>query len=1304
MLFPECGTAQHHPPAKLSKPPTNTSSNLLAPARQGPEAASPLTASDDSGDGYFTNIPANEERKERPNTRSRIRSYLYGPSPESGHSHSSDDEENSPRRLADVARNVKRRLSRTDSAKSPSLTVGGASAASSTSRLHMADTSSADLDEHDVIKEQIKEKVWIDTLAAQNHVSTPIDEDKHPDSVKSPIRRRSLYTPGIATRSPEDILRKPPPPELVRSQADRDYYYNPALPVSSPLSQLANLRSPQTGRSTPSELDYSHLGALKPGTLRVTNGTASPAPCEQDTNAAPTPALDSVSYGGSYEPSESGRSEPEGYLTMSDLIGNTSYGSQDNSCSTVASQAETTTDTATRSLYISPGTGLHSRRGSGARSFVSVQSLNPSHVSIKRKPLPPSFAGQSERSLHGTARPCEGSCPDRNIPLHRKIGIETFEYKDLGPLCSQERQSDSWKTLIRGADLLHPNQGSTDDAFLKLTKNESVKDESGIATDTYQYTLHETASENQHADSGYSSNVSLESTHIPTSEAALGSATPLNTAAYMQSPSPRLLQNHQGFGLAWYTQGAEGCREDMEPTSTTHLASDKQKKPFASAEIERHSLGIDPEHLALQKQLPAPEKPRRLQKKRPKSQPPLHRTPMLVDSVPSSSDIPPVPTGMATLHSNRMSQLPSPNHNHSNFQHVDAHKMPKGLASDITQTRFPSPTHGSEDALQRDRPSIFQKLASKARSRSRSRPRIAQSPCCSDDESAKSIMRSPSWSEYGNKEKTELRKKKKAERELRKQMKRESAGDANVKSRSKSRSRSRFRSRSRNRSSQGEPIQTLTDFGTVSESLGASPYDIAVASRTTEQQSQRRQLQPYQIGTTKHGLHSEAAVSQSHPERGRCRSSTSATVPLNQNMSVSACVTPKLERPRSMYCYQKPVPAMSMTDLTQRKSVTPNDTDQQTGQNARMVVQSQQATCRTKAGCEAVAHSVFESKNQSQSTSNNFSTVAETDIMEKLIDKLLEAPNHEAKEIILEQIRQVRRKSSEKSKNASQEANTKTKNSLQEDAGVALHQTASPMDASRSQPCAVGARVPKATKPTGNAPGRHQSISVDAPPMPPLHTAEDTQQQDAAHRSMERIDRKNPLITPLPPASQPTKTDLWAGCAIQTEHRKAIESSSEWDAHRLAWSRRRKSAGEALLASSRASDVLFQSCSGEDASEAGRPPTVSRAMTAGSEQPPVPKESRKAFHRPWARTQTSEGQSTGPLQTSSQVAATAQTFERRSGRYEGGLLFGYEKGFGLGGSAGTRSTKTGATRKSLQISQGFGVDLSDVPIFVAPSK
>ncbi len=52
------------------------------------------------------------------------------------------------------------------------------------------------------------------------------------------------------------------------------------------------------------------------------------------------------------------------------------------------------------------------------------------------------------------------------------------------------------------------------------------------------------------------------------------------------------------------------------------------------------------------------------------------------------------------------------------------------------------------------------------------------------------------------------------------------------------------------------------------------------------------------------------------------------------------------------------------------------------------------------------------------------------------------------------------------------------------------------------------------------------------------------------------------------------------------------------------------------------------------------------------------------------------------------------------GRYSGGFSYGYERGAGFGGSAGTRSVSgvAGASRKGKELSQGFGVDLSDVPI------
>jgi len=66
------------------------------------------------------------------------------------------------------------------------------------------------------------------------------------------------------------------------------------------------------------------------------------------------------------------------------------------------------------------------------------------------------------------------------------------------------------------------------------------------------------------------------------------------------------------------------------------------------------------------------------------------------------------------------------------------------------------------------------------------------------------------------------------------------------------------------------------------------------------------------------------------------------------------------------------------------------------------------------------------------------------------------------------------------------------------------------------------------------------------------------------------------------------------------------------------------------------------------------------------------------------------------------TSTPTRAIDRLTGRYDGGLQYGYEPGVGLGGSAGTRGAKTEASRKSVDVSKGFGLDLSDVPIFIAP--
>ena len=125
-------------------------------------------------------------------------------------------------------------------------------------------------------------------------------------------------------------------------------------------------------------------------------------------------------------------------------------------------------------------------------------------------------------------------------------------------------------------------------------------------------------------------------------------------------------------------------------------------------------------------------------------------------------------------------------------------------------------------------------------------------------------------------------------------------------------------------------------------------------------------------------------------------------------------------------------------------------------------------------------------------------------------------------------------------------------------------------------------------------------------------------------------------------------------CTDDMESR-TMASDDVWQAQRRAWAERRRSAGEALSHQ--------HSLPGQTRTEPRPEPT--------SKREPIPQ--------------------------------STMTVSGLSGRYQGGLQYGYEPGCGLGGSAGTRPAHNGASRKSVIVSQGFGLDLSDVPIFVAAS-
>lgn len=189
-------------PRRLSKPRTiKSSSNLLS--EQPTTPSSPHNSSDQD---YFGRdavvVNSRGERRSRSKSRSRIRAYLYGSNHDAIQT-SSDDEEVQTG-IASAARDVRKRLSRTGSSITPfqsakvSVTRLSASSSSRLLSTRSTDSQKTDLEESAMVADQIKQRAHHDSLVAQNHVSTPVDEGRHVDSVLAPLRRKSLYTPGVS--------------------------------------------------------------------------------------------------------------------------------------------------------------------------------------------------------------------------------------------------------------------------------------------------------------------------------------------------------------------------------------------------------------------------------------------------------------------------------------------------------------------------------------------------------------------------------------------------------------------------------------------------------------------------------------------------------------------------------------------------------------------------------------------------------------------------------------------------------------------------------------------------------------------------------------------------------------------------------------------------------------------------------------------------------------------------------------------------------------------------------------------------
>lgn len=279
---------------RLSKPKTNTNSPSLPPNTDSPASLSSRYA-DLSAKG-----------------RQQIKDALLSPvNPEI--------EQASVPAQEEVARSVNRQTpggpilvmsrnnSRTNS-RSNSISCFGSRRGSMTKMGSVADSKTSphpnttvDIDAAIRLLQEVKKNASPEELAALHEVLESADGHAAPASEHNlsrntslvnrsssslTRRRSSVQTPGMATRVPpvECHRRTWNSWKTPQLQPEEEAKWNFAHKGPSPIARLSVVdsleehRGPPTARAqTPSDLDYGHLGGLRPGTLVVTNGAPSPA-------------------------------------------------------------------------------------------------------------------------------------------------------------------------------------------------------------------------------------------------------------------------------------------------------------------------------------------------------------------------------------------------------------------------------------------------------------------------------------------------------------------------------------------------------------------------------------------------------------------------------------------------------------------------------------------------------------------------------------------------------------------------------------------------------------------------------------------------------------------------------------------------------------------------------------------------------------------------------------------------------------------------------------------------------------------
>lgn len=1210
--------ADNRPLRRLSKPRSLvSSSHLLQRLEQHHKTLLSLTPSISFEGGDFPTVARSKsrERSQPQDARFKLRAYLQASRNVKSDS-SDDDEEEGQRGLPRIAKSVKHRLSRSGTTSS---TAHSSSAGASTSQLSSYSNPQLDLSDSARMVEEIKEKAHMDSIAALNHVPSPVDGNMHVDSIPSPIRRKSLFTPGIATRTPDDILRKPPPPHMLQSQADRDYYFNPALSTSSPLARLAALDTGRSGRSTPT-LDYSHLGGLKLGTLRVTNGPASPKPQEvvshpSDDTSAPhvsdrDQAPESTAKGQTHEKApaaldDSTESNEEAHSPGSPSSLSSSYspvihvpkpsdaGERKNWYTTSMpsmcmdkSPLESERGIDVKDLEEKPSRGAHSkwlnRKQSLPSGFFASSSDAASTMAFNYKQALPDTPFQRPQTATGDKSKSRGSS--------NTDGVEdsSFDDEDLVMRKSYRSALEKWRSLVNDAEQRKPKKGSQEDAYRKLNANSACQQRSlsrptsssasakttdlrSICTDP------STLPSSQNADSGYNSSESLAfSKKTPLDDVAKASSMPENSES-----NPRKLSRLSVSRRMSWSSSRKARESDVAPfvgqqplSSAAAAAAAGVAKPAPSAVRSAEPINIVSKAKTAPQIVTTPS-PRGVFK--------THRmgkANRLLQHLPVNSIviqghhqlsqfcIPEVPRAVALRHAERLHNFPSLEHTFPSLQHISSQES---LLRGSVPIRFPSPAQSLERA---DSDSI----------------------CRTDlDWSSSRSTRSKKLKSASNK--------------------------------------------AQRRSSQAEGLVSITDLGTVTECLGGNPYDVAKPTASSAQKRASISSHPHQISTSMPRAKSMIAMTNKpyvQFAESQSRMSTHSLPGLYLSPSNSFDSMDKFAgnsvRQRCMIIDPPPVPALPAKYSAQqinRDVPQPPDSFSQKSPNHGKFSNRLEKPPSLVTGPQAILTS------PAKDTADTMSSDA------------LQTP-------------ELRRKS-------------------------------------------FNGR--------GGIPGklaRPRSLCVKVPPVPVLPSRSQLEQIEA-QVSKSGSGRPSMVATSVKTQKPTEKTTNVA----EISDRESLDSSDNWKSLGEAWSQRRKSAGDALLLQSQMERLsLVPTALHEPATslEVSKNTSVAQKLPNSSIQtatavayqrrPPLRHISRSQSALPDGNGVTAPSQVSRPANKSS-TTKSAQ-INTLAGRFAGGFHYEYEPGFGLGGSSGTRTGSSRASRKSVGVSQGYGLDLSDVPIFVIP--